>query len=64
MHATGRVLATIRKNNREEIRVPRGEYKGHDVVGVRVWFLDRVSDEMRPGRDGIAFRAALVEDAP
>ena len=65
MHATKRterVLASIRKNNREEIRVTRGEYKGHDVVNVRVWFQDRDSGEMLPGRDGVAFRAALVDD--
>lgn len=57
-----RVLATIRKNNREEIRVTRGDFKGHDVVGIRVWFLDRDSGEMRPGKEGFAFRAALLDE--
>jgi len=57
-----RLLATVRKNAREEIRISRGEYKGHDVVGVRVWFEDRESGEMRPGRDGLAFRAELVDE--
>ncbi len=57
-----RLLATIRKNAREEIHITRGEYKGHDVVGVRVWFQDRDTGEMRPGKDGLAFRAELVDE--
>jgi Transcriptional Coactivator p15 (PC4) len=57
-----RLLATVRKNAREEIRVTRGDFKGHDIVGLRVWFEDRESGEMRPGKDGIAFRAELVDD--
>jgi hypothetical protein len=57
-----RVLATIHKNNREEFRVTRGDFKGHDVVGIRVWFLDRDSGEMRPGKDGIAIRAVLLNE--
>src|SRR5277367_3462605 len=52
-----RLIATVRKNAREEIRVTRGDFKGHDIVGLRVWFEDRASGEMRPGKDGLAFRA-------
>jgi hypothetical protein len=57
-----RLLATIRKNAREEIRVTRGDFKGHDIVGLRVWFQDRETGEMRPGKDGLAFRAELVDE--
>jgi hypothetical protein len=57
-----RQLATVRKNAREEIRVTRGDFKGFDVVGLRVWFEDRESGEMRPGKDGLAFRAELVDE--
>jgi hypothetical protein len=57
-----RLLATVRKNAREEIRVTRGDFKGHDIVGLRVWFQDRESGEMRPGKDGLAFRAELVDE--
>jgi hypothetical protein len=38
---TDRTIATIRKNSREEIRVTRGDFKGHDIVGVRVWLQKR-----------------------
>ena len=57
-----RLLATVRKNGREEIRVTRGDFKGYDIVGLRVWFEDRDSGEMRPGKDGLAFRAELVDE--
>jgi hypothetical protein len=57
-----RLLATIRKNGREEIRITRGDFKGFDVVGVRVWFQDRDTGEMRPGKDGLAFRVELVDE--
>ena len=57
-----RLLATVRKNAREEIRVTRGAFKGFDVIGVRVWFQDRDTGEMRPGKDGLAFRAELVDE--
>ena len=57
-----RLLATVRKNAREGIRVTRSDFKGHDIVGLRVWFQDRDSGEMRPGKDGLAFRAELVDE--
>jgi Transcriptional Coactivator p15 (PC4) len=57
-----RLLATVRKNAREEIRITRGDFKGFDIVGLRVWFEDRESGEMRPGKDGLAFRAELVDE--
>jgi Transcriptional Coactivator p15 (PC4) len=57
-----RLLATIRKNAREEIRIMRGDFKGHDIIGVRVWFQDRDTGEKRPGKDGLAFRAELVDE--
>jgi hypothetical protein len=57
-----RLLATVRKNAREEIRVSRGDFKGHDIVGLRVWYQDRDTGEMRPGKDGLAFRAELVDE--
>ena len=57
-----RLLATVRKNAREEIRVTRGDLKGFDIIGLRVWFEGRDSGEMRPGKDGLAFRAELVDE--
>ncbi|UWR30166.1 transcriptional coactivator p15/PC4 family protein [Sulfitobacter sp. W002] len=54
-------MADIIKNSREVIRVTRGEFKGHDMVNVRVFF-DAGEGEMKPGKQGVAFRAALLPD--
>lgn len=54
-------FATIRKNDREEIRVSRADFKGHDMVNIRV-FYDAGEGEMRPGKQGVAFNAALLHE--
>ncbi len=54
-------MADIIKNSREIIRVTSAEFKGHDMVNVRVFF-DAGEGEMRPGKQGVAFRAALLPD--
>ncbi|MFT6675936.1 MAG: hypothetical protein ACJAVM_002133 [Sulfitobacter sp.] len=51
----------IRKNSREIIRITRDEFRGHDMVNVRVFF-DAGDGEMKPGKQGVAFRAALLPD--
>ena len=43
------------------IRITREDFKGHDVVSFRV-FYDAGDGEMRPGKQGVAFRAALLPD--
>jgi hypothetical protein len=54
-------IATIRKNSREEIRVGLGEYEGHSVAHVRVWF--RAADgSMRPSKSGLTFRVDLLPE--
>ena len=54
-------MKAIRKNAREEIRVDRVEYKGYDLVNIRIWF--KADDGgMRPGKDGLSFRAALCDE--
>ncbi len=51
----------IRKNAREVIRIERQAFKGHDLVNLRVYF-DAGDGEMKPGKQGVAFRAALLPD--
>lgn len=55
------LIATIRKNSREEIRVSLGEYQGHSVAHVRVWFK-AADGSMRPSRSGLAFRVDLLPE--
>lgn len=54
-------LATIRKNQREEVRVSVDEFKGRKLLNVRVWF-EAEAGEYRPGKQGIALRLDLVPE--
>ncbi|UWR10948.1 transcriptional coactivator p15/PC4 family protein [Sulfitobacter mediterraneus] len=51
----------IRKNSREVIRVTREEFNGHDLVNIRVFF-DAGGGVLKPGKQGVAFRAALLPE--
>ncbi|MEM7473234.1 MAG: transcriptional coactivator p15/PC4 family protein [Pseudomonadota bacterium] len=55
------LIASIPKNSREEIRVSRDDYNGHDLINIRV-FYDAGEGEMRPGKQGVAFKAALLPE--
>ena len=54
-------VASIRKNSREEIRIARETFKGHDLISIRVWF-EADDGSMRPGKAGVAIRAALLPE--
>lgn len=51
----------IRKNAREEIRITLDDFKGHQLVNLRVWF-DGGNGEYRPGKQGVAFRLDLLPE--
>lgn len=51
----------IQKNTREVIRVAREDYKGHDIINLRV-FYDAGEGEHRPAKKGGAFSAALLPE--
>lgn len=52
-------LGTVQKNAREEIRFTAESFKGHDLVNIRIWYRDDAG-EMRPGKQGLAFKAELL----
>ncbi|RDW12087.1 transcriptional coactivator p15/PC4 family protein [Paracoccus thiocyanatus] len=52
-------LGIVQKNTREEIRFTAETFKGHDIVNIRVWYRDDAG-EMRPGKQGLAFRLDLL----
>jgi hypothetical protein len=55
------LIAVIRRNAQEEIPVTLGEWNGAPVFGIRAWF--RAEDStMRPSKDGLTLRAALLPD--
>lgn len=55
----GTMLLSIPKNPREEYRVYAREYKGYKLADVRVWYSDRGSDAMKPGK-GISLKVAAL----
>jgi hypothetical protein len=57
---TERLPVAIQKNSREEIRISRDIFRGHDLISIRIWF--KANDgSMRPTKDGVAFRVALLD---
>ena len=49
----------IPKNSREELRVSVDEFRGRQIVNLRVWFRSE-DGEMRPGRQGAAVKLELL----
>ncbi|MEM9232517.1 MAG: transcriptional coactivator p15/PC4 family protein, partial [Pseudomonadota bacterium] len=54
-------MIELRKSAREVIRVERQDFRGYDILNVRV-FYDDGSGEYRPGKQGLAIRTELVPD--
>ncbi len=54
-------IAIIQKNSREELRVTLEEYRGHDLLNLRVWF-EAEDGTMRPGKQGLALRLELLPE--
>lgn len=54
-------VCEIPKNKREVIRIERQVFNGHDLVNIRV-FYDTGEGQVKPGKQGVAFRATLAND--
>lgn len=57
----GKAIATIEKNTREEIRVSLDDWRGYDLVSVRV-FYRRKAGESLPTKKGITFDVKLLPE--
>jgi hypothetical protein len=57
---TERLIAEIEKNSREQLRITLGEFKGHRLINLRVWFLAE-DGKMRPGNSGVAIKIDRLE---
>lgn len=49
------VVAVVRKNSKEEIRISFDVFNGHQLFNARVWF-EAEDGTMRPGKAGLAFK--------
>lgn len=55
------VVGSIPKNNREDIRVTLSNFKGHDLVGARIWFKTKDGDA-RPTAKGITVNVKVLPE--
>ena len=54
-------MREFQKNNRGEVvRITRDEYKGADLVNIRVWFTAN-DGELRPSKTGIAINGNQID---
>ena len=56
------VATVIEKNKREQIRIEVNEFRGQDLVDIRVYYQDQDSGEWKPSKKGIAFRVELLPE--
>ena len=55
-------MKEIDKNSMEKIRIERTNYKGYDLVSLRVYFQDKISGEWKPSPKGITFKVELIDE--
>jgi hypothetical protein len=48
-----RVLKTLKKNSRDQIRISLTEFSGRQVISIRVFYQD-LNGEWLPGKQGLA----------
>lgn len=53
-------VGSIPKNQREEIRVTISNFKGHDLVGARIWF--KQGEAFRPSSKGITVNVRVLPE--
>ena len=58
---SSKLIATIRKNSKQELRVSLDHFQGHDLINMRVWF-EADEGDMRPGKQGVSIRTVLLPD--
>lgn len=51
-----RWVADVPKNSREVLRIQLTEFKGYELVNLRIWYRPDDGDELRPGNKGFTLR--------
>lgn len=55
------VIARIQKSRNAEIRVTCDQYKGREVIDIRVWFVEQDSGLWKPSSRGVQFDEKRLE---
>ena len=57
-----KLITTLRKNSTEEIRVGLDEYRGHNLVSIRVWTDPYAGTERVATKKGISIAVRLLPE--
>ncbi|CAN7685912.1 transcriptional coactivator p15/PC4 family protein [Rhizobium sp. LjRoot30] len=56
------IIATVKKNSRENLRVSLGKFVGHNLLNLRLWFTADVDGMERPSKSGFSLRITLIPE--
>ena len=57
-----KTVSVFQKNKFQEVRIGIREFKGNDLVDVRIWTLTQGSEEMVPTAKGVSINVHLLPD--
>src|SRR5215207_564681 len=46
----------LKKNSKDTVRVMLHQYQGLDLLGIRVFYRDKETGDLKPGKDGLNIR--------
>jgi hypothetical protein len=58
----GKLVTKFDKNSTEEVHVQITEYKGHNLIDIRVFYYPEGEEEARPTKKGISISTDLFPD--
>ena len=58
----GQIVYTFEKNALEEVTAQITEYRGHQLIDIRVWLKEREGSDARPTRKDIALEVEQFPD--
>ena len=53
------VIRDIDKGGGEVIRVELSEFKGKTYLNIRIWYMDKNTNELRPSQKGVTIKPEL-----
>jgi hypothetical protein len=62
LQSNQKVVAEVKKNDKEKIIISANRYNGTKYVDVRVWYKDDNSGEYRPSKKGLAINLKILPE--
>ena len=57
-----KTITVFKKNKFQEIRVGIREFKGNDLIDIRIWTMTQGSEDMVPTAKGVSLNINLLSD--